>query len=113
MTSIELVLYLQNLVLDKKANDVVTLEMKKVFPAADYFLICSVESEPQGLAIASYIEEMLAEQNISPVGIEGTQNAKWILMDYDEVIVHIFYESTRRIYDLESLWNDAPRVHYV
>lgn len=96
--------------LDKKACDLVILQVKEVFFLADYFVICSGRSERQVQAVARSIEETLEKNKILPLGIEGFTEAKWILMDYDEIIAHIFYEPIREFYDLESLWIDAPRI---
>ena len=96
--------------LDKKACDLVILRVKELFFLADYFVICSGTSERQVQAVARSIEEKLGKSNILPLGIEGFAEAKWILMDYDDIIAHIFYEPVREFYDLESLWIDAPRV---
>lgn len=96
--------------LDKKACDLVILQVKEVFSLADYFVICSGSSERQVQAVARSIEEKLGRNRILPLGIEGFAEAKWILMDYNEIIAHIFYEPTREFYDLESIWIDAPRI---
>lgn len=96
--------------LDKKAQDVLLLEITALVSYADYFLICSGRSTIQVKAIADAIEESLRAQGIRPLHVEGVTEGRWILMDYDELIVHVFLEETRQFYNLERLWNDAPHI---
>jgi ribosome-associated protein len=96
--------------LDKKAQDPVLLEMKGIASFTDYFLLCSGRSDRQVQAIAEGIEEALKKKGIRPLGQEGKSEGRWILMDYEDVVVHIFLEPVRDFYDLEGLWIDAPRV---
>jgi len=76
----------------------------------DYFVICSGESTTQVKAIGEQIEGKLKEVRIKPLGIEGLTNTHWVLMDYGDVIIHIFEEETRAFYELEKLWIDAKRI---
>lgn len=76
----------------------------------DYILICSTQSGVQAQAIAEEIRTKLKQEGITHLGMEGYGQGKWILLDYNEVVVHIFYEYVREFYDLESLWQEAPRV---
>ncbi|MFZ5997517.1 MAG: ribosome silencing factor [Nitrospirota bacterium] len=99
-----------NAALDKKAKETLILELKGLTVIADYFVICSGESTTQVKAIADHIEEVLRQQGIKPQGIEGAEYAHWILMDYGDVIVHVFEEETRAFYELEKFWLDAPRI---
>jgi ribosome-associated protein len=78
---------------------------------ADYFVICSGESTTQVKAIEEQIEEALKKEEIRPIGIEGLRNSQWILMDYGDIIVHIFEEATRAYYELEKLWIDAEKIN--
>lgn len=96
--------------LDKKAQDVLLLEISAVVSYADYFLICSGRSTVQVKAIADAIERSFRDQGIRPLHIEGTTEGRWILMDYDELIIHVFLEETRQFYNLERLWSDVPRL---
>ncbi len=96
--------------IEKKALDPVLLEMKGVSSVTDYFLICTGKSDRQVQAIARSIEEALEKRGIRPLGLEGTLHGKWILMDYNDVVVHIFLEPVRKIYDLEGIWEEAPRL---
>jgi ribosome-associated protein len=77
---------------------------------ADYFVICSGTSTTQVKAIADNIEQKLREEGIRPIGVEGRDNAHWVLIDYGDVVVHIFEEETRAYYELEKFWLDAPRI---
>ena len=98
--------------LAKKATELVVLDVGKLTSIADYFLICSGRSNRQVTAIADHIEADLKEQGIRPLSIEGAKSGHWVLMDYGHVIIHVFYDSVRRFYDLEGLWADAPRVQW-
>ena len=96
--------------IEKKAFDLVLLQMKSVTSFTDYFLVCSGKSDRQVQAIAQAIEEGLKKEGIRPLGQEGNAEGRWILMDYEDVVVHIFLEPVRAFYDLEGLWIDAPRI---
>src|SRR5208283_1551319 len=96
--------------LDKKAGDVMVLEMKDLTVIADYFVICSGESTTQVKTIAEHIKENLLKDGTTPSRIEGFQYARWILIDYGDVIIHVFEKETRQYYELEKLWLDAPRI---
>jgi len=93
-----------------KALDLVLLEGSEVSSFTDYFLICSGKSSRQVQGIADNLEAALREHGFKPLGVEGQSEGQWVLMDYGDVIVHIFYEPVRSFYDLESLWADAKRV---
>ncbi len=96
--------------LEKKAQDPVLLELKGIASFTDYFLILSGKSDRQVQAIAQGIEETLKKRGVRPLGLEGTNEGKWILMDYEDVVVHIFLDPVRKFYDLEGLWIDAQRI---
>jgi ribosome-associated protein len=95
---------------DKKAFDVVVLDMREASSITDYFLICSGGSERQVQAIADAIHEQMNRHGVASLGVEGYHDARWILMDYGDVVVHIFSQETRDFYDLERLWANAPKV---
>lgn len=97
--------------LDKKAGDVVVLELKNLSTIADYFLICSGSSTTQVKAIADSIIDGFSSNRVKPIGIEGLRNSHWVLIDYGDVIVHVFEDETRQYYQLEKLWLDAPRIN--
>jgi ribosome-associated protein len=98
--------------LDKKAQDVVLLEVSRVTTYADYFLICSGRSVIQVKAIVSAIEQSLKDRGIRPLHVEGQSEGRWVLLDYDELIIHVFQEETRQFYNLERLWNDVPCITF-
>ncbi|MEW6067425.1 MAG: ribosome silencing factor [Nitrospirota bacterium] len=95
---------------NKKAKDILILSLKGLTTITDYFVICSGESTTQVKAIAEEIEEQFAKRGVKPLGIEGVSYSHWVLMDYGDVIVHIFEEETRLYYELEKLWLDAERI---
>lgn len=96
--------------LKKKALDLIILDIRETSSFADYFIICSGSSSRQVQAIAASIELDLKKQGIYPLGIEGFNEGSWILLDYDEIVIHVFYHPVRAFYELERLWADAPKV---
>jgi ribosome-associated protein len=96
--------------LDKKASDVVVLDLRDTPAFTDFFLLCSGQNARQVHAIADAVEETLKAAKIRPAHIEGYDRAEWILMDYFTFIVHIFMPHTRAFYSLERLWGDAERI---
>jgi ribosome-associated protein len=99
-----------NASLKRKAKNLTILNLKELSSFADYFIICSGTSDRQVQSIAASIHENLKEYGILPLGIEGEKIGKWVLMDYEDVIIHVFYEPIREFYDIERLWPDAPRM---
>jgi len=97
--------------LSKKALNLSLLDMREMTSFTDYFFICSGTSDRQVQAIAEGIREALEGKGVRPLGLEGTLEGKWILMDYEDVVVHVFLEPVRQFYDLEGLWVDAPRIN--
>ena len=95
---------------EKHAEDLVILDVSEVTDFTSYFIIASGTSDRQVQAISDAIHDKMKENKVLPVGIEGYNEAKWILMDYDDVIIHIFYEPVRELYDIERLWHDAKKV---
>lgn len=96
--------------LEKKAYDLVLMEVGHLTSLADYFLICTGRSDTQVQAITQSIEENLGRQNILPLSIEGHRRGQWVVIDYGDVVVHVFCDAVREFYDLERLWARAPRV---
>jgi ribosome-associated protein len=94
----------------KQAFDIQILDLRKLTSIADYFVICSGSNITQVGAIADWIDQALAEAKIRASHTEGKAQATWVLLDYDDVVVHIFDEQTRLYYSLDKLWGDAPRV---
>jgi ribosome-associated protein len=101
---------MNRIVTDRKALDVVVLDMRDVSSITDYFLICSGGSERQVRAIADAIDEVLGPLGIASLGVEGYREGHWVLMDYGDVIGHVFSQETREYYDLERLWANAPKI---
>jgi len=95
---------------DKKAENIVALDLRGVASFTDYFLICSGTSTRQVQAIAEAILEKLEEHGTRPLHVEGEVVAQWILIDYGDLVVHVFEQSAREYYDLERLWRDAERL---
>jgi len=95
---------------DKKAVDTVVLELKELSTIADYFVICSGDNTAQIKAIAESIDEYFSKKKIFPIGKEGLDFARWILIDYGDIVIHIFNQEARGYYDLEKFWIDAPRI---
>jgi len=96
--------------LDKKAADVVVLDLRHTPAFTDYFVLCSGQNSRQVQAIADAVEETLRAQKIRPSHVEGYGKAEWILMDFFSFIVHVFTPQTRAFYSLERLWGDAERI---
>lgn len=96
--------------LEKKAYDLLLIDIERESSLGDYFLICTGRSDTQVQAIAQSIEENLARLGVRPLSIEGYTAGQWVLMDYGDVVVHVFYEPVRTFYDLERLWTKAPLV---
>jgi len=94
--------------IDKKAQDVVLLEISSMVSYADFFLICSGRSVVQVKAISEAIEKSLRERGIRPLHIEGLSEGQWVLLDFDDLIIHVFLEEKRQFYNLERLWKDVP-----
>jgi len=94
----------------KKAFNIMILDLRGLTSITDYFVICSGSNTTQVRAVADWIGHDLAEAGVRPSHIEGEGEANWVLMDYGDVVVHIFDEQTRIHYSLEKLWGEAPRL---
>ncbi|HWB59611.1 MAG TPA: ribosome silencing factor [Chthoniobacteraceae bacterium] len=96
---------------DKKALDIIALDLRGISSFTDVFVICSGTSEPHLKAIAGEIEERLKkDHDVRPHGVDGFPLSQWIVLDYSDVIVHIFHDQKRMFYGLEDLWGDAKRI---
>jgi ribosome-associated protein len=95
---------------DKKASDIVLLRTADVTSMADYFVIASGRSERQVQALSHAIVDELRDEGIKPLGVEGQSSARWVLLDYGSVIVHLFAPEEREYYGLERLWSNATQV---
>ncbi|HXG53233.1 MAG TPA: ribosome silencing factor [candidate division Zixibacteria bacterium] len=96
--------------LSKKASDVTVLEVRELTSIADYFVICSGRSDRQVQSIAQGIEEEAHRARVGAPSVEGAGRGHWVLLDFSDVVVHVFYEPVRAFYDLDGLWSHAPRV---
>lgn len=95
---------------DKKAHDLVALDISGIASFADYFLLCTGDSSRQMQAIADEVEKRLKVNGLRPSHVEGYQNSEWILMDYIDLVIHIFSKTARAYYDLERLWRDGKKL---
>ncbi len=96
---------------NKKAEDVVVLDVRQVSSVTDYFVIASGTSEPHLRAVLDEIQDKLHEEHdVKPRAVDGTTRAAWVVLDYFDVIVHVMREDVRERFNLEALWGDAPRV---
>jgi len=94
---------------DKKASNLVVLEVGPYLAITDYFLICSAQSDRQVKTIADEVQVKLKADGRAPIRTEGTAATGWMLIDYGEFVVHVFSDEMREFYDLERLWKDTPR----
>jgi len=98
---------------NKKAEDIVILDLRKISTFTDFFVICSATSEPHLKAIAGEVETRLKEEHkISAAAVDGFPASQWIVLDYLQVVVHVFHRDKREFYSLEDLWGDAPRMEW-
>lgn len=95
---------------EKKAQDIKVIDISKISVIADYFIIAGGSNERQVKALADNVEEKLGKAGVIPKSIEGYHNANWILMDYGDVIIHVFNQDDRLFYDLERIWMDGQDV---
>jgi len=93
--------------LDKKAYDLVVLQVSALTSVADYFVICTGRSDIQVQSICRAVEESMATDGVKPLAIEGYTRGQWVLLDFGDVVVHVFYETVRQFYNLEGLWGQA------
>ena len=95
---------------DKKALNIVAMDLRDISALTDFFVIMSGTSDAQVRAIAGAVREALREENVRTIGSEGSVAGHWLVLDFDDVIVHVFHNETREYYDLDGLWADAPRL---
>ena len=97
---------------DRKAEDIVVLDLREVSTFTDFFVIVTGNSSRQNKAIYESIEQELKKGRLMPIGVEGRDLAEWILIDYGSFVVHVFSKQARGYYSLEKLWGDAPRLSF-
>jgi len=95
---------------DKKARDLRVIDIQELTTVATYFIICSGTSTTHIKTLADEVEFRLREKGVNPLRLEGYNNARWILMDYGDIVVHIFHEEDREFYNLERLWRDGRPI---
>lgn len=105
-----LALEMSGLIDDKKGEDIVLLEVKGKCSIADYFIIATGNNDRQVNAIVDHLEDKLAERGIFPKSKEGQRGGRWVILDYFDVVVHVFHKDERYYYNLERLWNDAKSL---
>lgn len=110
MEALELAKEAAKLLDGKKATKIKVLQIRELSTLGDYFLVASGTSTTQVRAMADEVEFQLKEKGVTPKRVEGYQSGAWIVLDYYDVIIHLFCEETRQFYSLERLWSDAPEV---
>lgn len=110
MNSEELAKKIVRILDSKKGLDIAGVDIHELTTIGDYFILVTGTSSPHVKALAEEVEDTLAKEGLEPRRIEGAQSATWILMDYQDVILHIFTKETREFYNMERLWSDAPRL---
>ena len=110
MDSKDKTLWCAHLALDKKALDLLILDVQQQSSFTSFFIICSGTSDRHVQAIASHIEASGKQAGVYTLGMEGFREGRWILLDYGDIVIHIFHEPVRKFYDLERLWKDAPQI---
>lgn len=109
-TAAEIVKAVYKALEDKKASDISVIDISALSVVADYFVIASADNIRQTAALCDNVEDTLGQMGVTPKQIEGRQAANWILMDYRDVIVHIFDKENRLFYDIERIWKDGRKV---
>jgi ribosome-associated protein len=97
---------------DKKAKDIVVLDVRQITSISDYFIICSTSNERQARAIAEDMRLKMRDLGKREFGVEGLTDGRWVLQDFADIVLHIFHESQREFYDIEGLWADAKQVRW-
>ena len=110
MTSLEQARKIVQVMDSKKAKDIRLIKIEGISSLGDYFVVASASNTTQVKAIADEVEDEMTKLGLEPNRVEGRQSAQWILMDYYDVMVHVFLDEARSFYNLERLWSDAPRL---
>ena len=97
---------------EKKAKEIIVLDVRKITSISDYFIVCSTSNERQARAIAEDLRMRLKDMGKREMGVEGLEDARWVLQDFGDIVLHIFHESQREFYDIEGLWADAKQVRW-
>ncbi len=99
-------------IFERKGADIVLLDVEGLFILSDIFVIATGTSRPHVQALSEYVEEKLQDKGIAPLRVEGHSQGEWILVDYGDIIVHLFQGASREFYSLERLWGDAERIQW-
>ena len=99
------------LMLEKKALDIIMIDVRKITTLTDFFVVCTSESEPQTRAITDHINQKMKEGGVKSWHIEGYEHLDWVLIDFVHIVVHIFSKETREYYEFERLWADGKKTH--
>ena len=97
---------------DRKAEEIVIMEMREKSSIGEYFVVMSASSSVRVKAIVDHIQDVMEDEGFRALHKEGVADGLWVLMDYGEILVHVFHHETRKFYSLETLWGDAPRKNY-
>ena len=97
---------------EKKAKEIVVLDVRKITTISDYFIVCSTSNERQARAIADDLRVRMKDLGKREMGVEGLEDARWVLQDFGDIVLHIFHEAHREFYDIEGLWADAKQVRW-
>lgn len=109
----EIAIYLADLLDEKQAADIVILDVEALVGYTSYFVIASGRSERHVQALADHLRRVArTDSGVRPIGQEGLEHGRWALLDYGDAVAHIFHDDERHLYDLESLWEDAPRLEW-
>lgn len=111
MTSKELSRKIGEFLLEKKASDVMSIDIEEKSIVADYYVLATAKSSPHVKALSEYLEEEMDKYGVSAVRREGTREGRWAVIDFGDVVVHIFNDETRLFYNLEKLWDDGGNVY--
>jgi ribosome-associated protein len=107
LKSKELADHVAQTVLEKKATDVIVMDISKLTSMSDYFVVCTVDSDIQAKAVVDHVLEKLRQNRIKPWHSEGRMSYQWVLVDFVDVVLHVFLPEKRKFYNLERLWGDA------
>ncbi len=102
---------ISELMLEKKAVDIIMIDVRKITTLTDFFVVCTSESEPQSRAIINHINQKMKEEGVKSWHIEGYEYLDWVLIDFVHIVVHIFSKETREYYEFERLWADGKITH--
>lgn len=111
METLDKALLASKIIKERKAVNPVLFKVGKLTSITDYFLVASGKSSRQVQAIYRHLNRRMRERGLKAYGVEGEREGHWILMDYGDLVIHIFYQPVREFYDLESLWIEAPRIN--